>query len=325
MEKRRKSASLLPVGVFLVFYLGLGILFEYIMKIPMGFYNVPIVVAFLAALLVACLQNRKVGFDEKLEIMGRGIGFQMKRGQKVPVEKVEKIFRIKSQSIAGQLKELLAKMPLEQVQISNEIISYAKKTMKLKLNQSIYVTLTDHISFAISRCKKGIHLENALLWEIKRFYPQEFELGRYAVELVKKRLDVEMPEDEAGFIALHFVNAEYGTDIRDAVRFPNQMKEILGIVADELGIEMDEGSLHYERFLTHVKFLLQRIYRKELLEEEENEITEMMQRKYPKEYSCSRKVADYIEQTADCKLSGEEVLYLTLHIRRVAMADSEDE
>jgi len=264
-------------------------------------------------------------FDEtglEVVIMGRGIGFQMKRGQEVPVEK---IFRIKSQSIAGQLKELLAKMPLEQVQISNEIISYAKKTMKLKLNQSIYVTLTDHISFAISRCKKGIHLENALLWEIKRFYPQEFELGRYAVELVKKRLDVEMPEDEAGFIALHFVNAEYGTDIRDAVRFPNQMKEILGIVADELGIEMDEGSLHYERFLTHVKFLLQRIYRKELLEEEENEITEMMQRKYPKEYSCSRKVADYIEQTADCKLSGEEVLYLTLHIRRVAMADSEDE
>lgn len=241
-------------------------------------------------------------FDEtglEVVIMGRGIGFQRKRGQEVPVEKVEKIFRIKSQSIAGQLKELLAKMPLEQVQISNEIISYAKKTMKLKLNQSIYVTLTDHISFAISRCKKGIHLENALLWEIKRFYPQEFELGRYAVELVKKRLD--------------------------AVRFPNQMKEILGIVADELGIEMDEGSLHYERFLTHVKFLLQRIYRKELLEEEENEITEMMQRKYPKEYSCSRKVADYIEQTADCKLSGEEVLYLTLHIRRVAMADSEDE
>ena len=173
-------------------------------------------------------------FDEKgleVVIMGRGIGFQMKRGQEVPAEKIEKVFRIKSQSIAEQLKELLAKMPLEQVQISNEIISYAKKTMKLKLNQSIYVTLTDHISFAISRCKKGIHLENALLWEIKRFYPQEFELGRYAVELVKKRLNVEMPEDEAGFIALHFVNAEYGTDIRDAVRFPNQVKEILGIAA----------------------------------------------------------------------------------------------
>ena len=74
MGKRRKIASLLPVGVFLIFYLGLGILFEYTMKIPMGFYNVPIVVAFLAAILVACLQNREVSFDEKLEIMGHGIG-----------------------------------------------------------------------------------------------------------------------------------------------------------------------------------------------------------------------------------------------------------
>ena len=73
MEKRRKSASLLPVGVFLVFYLGLGILFEYIMKIPMGFYNVPIVFAFLVAILVACLQNQKVSFEEKLGIMAQGL------------------------------------------------------------------------------------------------------------------------------------------------------------------------------------------------------------------------------------------------------------
>ena len=110
-------------------------------------------------------------FDEtglEVVIMGRGIGFQMKRGQK-SVEKVEKIFRIKSQSIAGQLKELLAKMPLEQVQISNEIISYAKKTMKLKLNQSIYVTLTDHISFAISRCKRGFILRMRCCGRLKDF------------------------------------------------------------------------------------------------------------------------------------------------------------
>ena len=66
--------ALLPIGVFLVLYLGLGILFEYFLKIPMGFYNIPIVVAFLVALLVACLQNKKLNFDRKLEIMGRGVG-----------------------------------------------------------------------------------------------------------------------------------------------------------------------------------------------------------------------------------------------------------
>lgn len=116
-------------------------------------------------------------FDEKgleVVIMGRGIGFQMKRGQEVPAEKIEKVFRIKSQSIAEQLKELLAKMPLEQVQISNEIISYAKKTMKLKLNQSIYVTLTDHISFIISvlqsaAVKRGFILRMRCCGRLKDF------------------------------------------------------------------------------------------------------------------------------------------------------------
>lgn len=69
-----KGIALLPIGVFLVLYLGLGILFEYVMEIPMGFYNVPIVVAFLAAILVACLQNRALNFDQKLEIMAQGVG-----------------------------------------------------------------------------------------------------------------------------------------------------------------------------------------------------------------------------------------------------------
>ena len=72
--KKGNALGLLPIGVFLVLYLGLGITFEYVMKIPMGFYNIPIVVAFLAALLVACLQNRKVSFDKKISIMGKGIG-----------------------------------------------------------------------------------------------------------------------------------------------------------------------------------------------------------------------------------------------------------
>lgn len=72
--KQGNVKALLPIGVFLILYLGLGILFEYVMKISMGFYNIPIVVAFLAALMVACLQNRKLSLDKKLEIMGKGVG-----------------------------------------------------------------------------------------------------------------------------------------------------------------------------------------------------------------------------------------------------------
>ena len=72
--KKSNPLALLPIGVFLCLYLGLGIVFEYVLKIPMGFYNIPIVVAFLVAILVACLQNPKLSFDEKLIIMGKGVG-----------------------------------------------------------------------------------------------------------------------------------------------------------------------------------------------------------------------------------------------------------
>ena len=72
--KKSNPLALLPIGVFLVLYLGLGITFEYILKIPMGFYKIPIVVTFLAAILVACIQNRKLNFDQKIKLMGEGIG-----------------------------------------------------------------------------------------------------------------------------------------------------------------------------------------------------------------------------------------------------------
>lgn len=254
-------------------------------------------------------------------VMGRGSGFKKKQGEVVPADQISKIFRIKSRTLAEQFKELLANMPLERVRISDEIISHAKDHLKLKLNQSIYVTLTDHINFAIERVSQGIEPQNALLWEIKRFYPQEFQLGIYALELIQDRLDILLPEDEAGFIALHFVNAEYGTDIRDAVKFPDQMQAIVDIVERDLGILLDESSLHYERFMTHIKFLIQRIYRKELLSSEDRELSLLMQRKYPREYQCSLKVAEYIMQATGSRLSEEEIMYLSVHIRRVSTID----
>ena len=254
-------------------------------------------------------------------VMGRGIGFKKKQGEMVPADQISKIFRIKSRTLAEQFKELLANMPLERVRISDEIISHAKDHLKLKLNQSIYVTLTDHINFAIERVSQGIEPQNALLWEIKRFYPQEFQLGIYALELIRDRLGILLPEDEAGFIALHFVNAEYGTDIRDAVKFPDQMQAIVDIVERDLGILLDESSLHYERFMTHIKFLIQRIYRKELLSSEDRELSLLMQRKYPREYQCSVKVAEYIMQATGSRLSEEEIMYLSVHIRRVSTID----
>lgn len=94
---------------------------------------------------------------------------------------------------------------------------------------------------------------------------------------MNEKLGTEFTEDEAGFIALHFVNAEYNTTINDTFEMTNMIQKILELVRLEMGIEFDEESLHYERFITHLKFLVQRLYRHELLKDEEIEFARMME------------------------------------------------
>ncbi len=263
-------------------------------------------------------------YDEKNQevvIMGRGIGFKAHPGDKIDETKVEKVFRIENETLSRQFQELLENIPLEHMQLTSDIISYAKKSLNVQLNQNIYITLTDHINFAIQRQAQGIQLQNALLWEIRKFYNQEYLLGKYAVDLLNQKLGTKFSEDEAGFIALHFVNAEYNTNIRDTFAMTNMIQGILDLVKTEMQIEFNEDSLHYERFVTHLKFLAQRLYRHEMLKDEEVELAQMLENKYPKEYECSKKIASYIKQEYGWEISGEEVMFLSIHIRRVCMTE----
>ena len=258
--------------------------------------------------------------QQEIVIMGKGIGFKAHTGELIDESKIEKVFRIENEKLSRQFQELLENIPLEHMQLTNDIISYAIKNLNVQLNQNIYITLTDHINFAIQRQSQGIQLKNALLWETKKFYHQEYLMGKYAVDLLNEKLGTEFTEDEAGFIALHFVNAEYNTTINDTFEMTNMIQKILELVRLEMGIEFDEESLHYERFITHLKFLVQRLYRHELLKDEEIEFARMMENKYPKEYECSKHIAEYIEKEYGSRIASEEIMFLAIHIKRVCMA-----
>ena len=145
---------------------------------------------------------------KEILLMGCGLGFQKKIGDTIDRSKIEKIYAIENKSDSNKLMTLLSEIPLEYIQVSNEIISYAKYSLGKRLNDNIYISLTDHISFAIERYKQGLNFKNALLWEIKRFYNHEFLIGKEALTIIKKRLDIMLSEDEAASIALHIVNAQ---------------------------------------------------------------------------------------------------------------------
>ena len=119
--------------------------------------------------------------QQEVVIMGKGIGFKAHTGDAIDESRVEKVFLIENEKLSRQFHEILENIPLEHMQLTSDIITYAKKNLNVQLNQSIYITLTDHINFAIQRQVQGIQLKNALLWEIKKFYHREYLMGKYAI------------------------------------------------------------------------------------------------------------------------------------------------
>lgn len=133
----------------------------------------------------------------ELVVMGRGLVFKKKRGDFLEEDKIEKIFTLSNQKLSDKLKTLLSEIPIEHMELSEEIINFAKLQLGKMLDDSIYVSLTDHISFALERFSKGMKIKNAMLWEIKKFYKEEYEVGKAALQIIHSKLGVRLPEDES--------------------------------------------------------------------------------------------------------------------------------
>lgn len=259
-------------------------------------------------------------YDEKgreVVVMGRGIGFMGKPGQEIEHEKIEKIFTMDNQSEADQLKKLLADMPLEHIQASNEIIQYADKILNKDLNKTIILTLTDHINFAIERFHQGQVFYNALLWEIKRFYQKEFAVGVRALEIIYDITGVKLPEEEAASIAIHVVNAELNTDMSYAMDMTKMIQGILSIVKYFYKMNINEDSLYYERFVTHLKFFFQRNLLNINESDKDEELYEMVKKQYATAYKCAEKIKSFMEKEYNINVPEDEMMYLTIHIKRI--------
>ncbi|PHO07173.1 transcription antiterminator LicT [Thermoanaerobacterium thermosaccharolyticum] len=254
--------------------------------------------------------------NRELVVMGRGIGFKKSVGEKVDETLIEKTFILKQKDASEKFKLLLEDVPTEYVSICYDIIEYAKNMLNTKLNDYIYVTLTDHIYNAIKMFDEGLENPNPLIWEIKKFYPKEFQIGLKALEFIEDELNKKLPDDEAGNIALHLINAQINSSFNKVENVAEQTKkihDILNIVMYTYGITLDEKSISYERFITHLRFFFQRLNKKEQLKEVDDYLFKKVKTKYKKAYDCMLKIEKYLET----ELSNEEKLYLTLHIQRV--------
>jgi beta-glucoside operon transcriptional antiterminator len=259
--------------------------------------------------------------SSSLIVMGKGIAFGKKPGDEIDESKVEKRFQEVKGNTTEQLSRLLSSIPAEVFELSEQIIEDAEKELGVTMDQTIHIGLADHLYEALNRYQNGIVLKNVLLHEIKRFYLKEFTAAMHALDTIYLSTFVRMEEDEAGFIAMHFVNGEGNQEnIEESIQIARMTEDIVRIVELSYHIKIDRSSLNCTRFVTHIQYFARRLFASELaVGNKDNDLLyAQVRRQYPEAYACACRVRDYIQKVFHVSISNEEMVYFMLHINRTA-------
>lgn len=256
--------------------------------------------------------------NEEQIVMGRGIAFKKRVGDNIDESIIDKIFMLKDQNVKNNFTELIKDIPMDYIEVAYEIMQYAKANVGENIDENLIISLSDHIHTAVERYIEGIEIKNVLLWDIKKFYKTEFEIGLKALDIIEQKLNVKLPEDEAGFIAMHVVNRIMNENIGNMYDITKIIQEILNIVKYYLGIKFDEDSVYFYRFVTHIKYFAQRLISGKTYESDnEDSLFEIIKGRYQEPYKCVEKISEFIQKKYKYNLSDEEKLYLTIHIARI--------
>lgn len=251
-------------------------------------------------------------------VYAKGLAFKKKVGQVIYENEIEKTYVLDSNDMLEHFSYLLAHSDANHITLINQIIAYGEEKLSEKSNDYLSLTLLDHIEFALKRAAKGQFIRSLLTWEVKRFYPQHFEIGMYALNLINEQFQMAFPEDEAVSIALHFVNLqEDKNNLDETIRSMESLRDILSIIQYHFQIKLDEGSLNYMRLMTHLQYFIQRVLTKSTYEESDVTLNEQIKVLYKESFECVQKIRVYVQQKYDCDLTIDEETYLMLHIRRV--------
>lgn len=146
-------------------------------------------------------------------VIGNGVVFGVKSSHRIDEQKVDKKFILDAEFTQNKFGHLMPEMNERYVILTAKLIKHAEQELNRVFQSSIYLFLGDHISYALERFSEGNVIQNDMLWEIKKYYPREFTAAKHSLQFIERSEKIRLPEDEAGFIALHYVNATKGNQL----------------------------------------------------------------------------------------------------------------
>ena len=250
---------------------------------------------------------------------GKGIGFPKTPYEITDPTVIDRRFYDVDQKYLALFNEL----PEKVLHFTVKLVDIARNELDYELNPNIVLTLADHINFCIQRAKQHIYVQMPLIYEVEQQYPREGKLGRYALKQIERRFAIQLNQNEASGIALHFVNARYNAKTkRDVTMYWQQMyddvlEDTVSIVEGEMGFVINRSSFNFARYSSHLMYLLQRLGTGSVLDSNISEMYRSLRRERPRIARCVELIGDYFHQKWNLSLREEEKLYLLLHINRI--------
>lgn len=252
--------------------------------------------------------------QQEFVIIGKGIGFNSKAGQNYHCTEGDELF---SKPHDYDIHNFVDNIPIGIIKLTLEVINKCKPILNAKLSDSLVITLSEHITFAIERSKN--REMSISLYEVPYLYHLEFIAGKVAVDYINEKLGVSLPPGEASLIALHFVNAKLNNkSVGDTLKFTQTVYKIVNIINYYFHIQVNTDTDSFSRFINHLKYLLIRCQTNHDKSSQFNSVLEeLVEKELLKNFACAKKIAALIQSEYTIPVSREEIIYLALHIERL--------
>lgn len=266
---------------------------------------------------VVCMDSQ----GRQVVAMGKGVGFGPVP-RDVSLAEIERTFY----DIDDAEQNIMRDIPTDVVLFAAKFLDIARSELPYELRPNAVLTLADHIAFAIERIRKNISVRMPLAYDVQQMYPMEYKLGEHAVAQIRREFKLMLPDEETVGIALNLINAKAKSKAAPEMARSNDIKGMIEqstrMVEDMFHITVDRESFSFARYATHLQYLFQRVRQQKAFDTENLRLYKDLREEFPAIAVCAERVSAYIEQKWDCSISGEEKMYLILHINRIRAKES---
>lgn len=257
--------------------------------------------------------------NQECILLGKGVGFGLKGKEYVDSTKIEKKFYLQNTVNFTKYQKLIANCDEKLIFVVADYIAKIEKYFGCKYNENLHIGLLDHLNFSLYRLRNNCTINNIFIDEISIMYEKEYQFAKMMFADLNKRLGVQLPEVEIGFIALHIHSSIKGDKVSQTALFAKIIGECRELIEEEFNIKLDPQSLNHTRLITHLKFALKRASENKTVN---NTMIDSLKMAYPKTFEFACTLAKYIHDNYDLYLTEGEIGYLTIHIQNIISSEN---